>query len=106
MDKDKFVRAIEKSRELVNSGRYDTCPCSQKRCEWHGKCFECVMIHRVKKKHIPECMQPLCRDIIADLAKKVEFNVIDERPTKEDYDYLYKVSPQKNEKREKRTRKH
>ncbi|MFH1789306.1 MAG: hypothetical protein ABH834_07995 [Candidatus Altiarchaeota archaeon] len=93
MDETKFVQAINESRNLIKSGRYDACPCSQAECEWHGKCFECVMIHRVKGKHLPECLQPIFRETITDLARKVELGVVDARPTEEHREYLKKVSP-------------
>ena len=93
MDKNEFVQAIDESRKLIKSGRYDACPCSQTDCEWHGKCRECVLIHRVKKRHVPECLQPIFRQAITDLARKVELDVVDARPTKEHREYLKKVSP-------------
>ncbi|MDH4129297.1 MAG: hypothetical protein OEV44_11110 [Spirochaetota bacterium] len=95
IDNNDFVKAVEKSRELIKSGKFDACPCSQKQCEWHGKCFECVLIHRVKKKHIPECLQPIFRETIKELASKIEYDVVNARPTKENWDYLKKISPSK-----------
>ncbi|MFZ5974175.1 MAG: hypothetical protein ACOYU3_02035 [Bacillota bacterium] len=96
MDNAEFIKAIEASREIIKSGHCDKCPCSQTKCEWHGKCFECVMIHRVKKKHLPECLQPILKDIIVNLARTVELDVTDNRPTKENFEYLLQnVPPQK-----------
>lgn len=97
MNKEDFIRAIEESRKLVKSGKYTACPCSQKKCEWHGKCFECVMIHRTKKKHLPECLQPIFRDAVSELAAKVELAVVEARPEPELFDYLHKVSPPEKE---------
>ena len=93
MEKDEFVKAIERSRELVGSGEYEVCPCSQVRCEWHGKCYDCVLTHRVKKHHLPECLQPVLRKLVADLAGRVELGVVDARPGEEHFDYLYEFSP-------------
>jgi hypothetical protein len=93
MTNEEFARAIEQSRELVRSGKYDQCPCSQQNCEWRGRCFECVMIHRVKQKHLPECLQPILRDTIDGLAGTVELGVVDARPTTENWAYLEEVSP-------------
>lgn len=96
MDNDEYVKAIEKSREIIKSRKYDKCPCQQLKCEWHGKCFECVMIHRVKKKHVPECLQPIFKELYSKLARTIEMDIIDNRPTKENIDYLYKKSPSKD----------
>ncbi|HUV38905.1 MAG TPA: hypothetical protein VMY39_04795 [Planctomycetota bacterium] len=46
-----------------------------KTCEWHGKCFECVMIHRLLRNHVPECLRPLLDDKIEQLARTVEMKV-------------------------------
>jgi hypothetical protein len=93
MDNDKFIKSIEVSRDIIKSGKHDKCQCSQTKCEWHGKCFECVMIHRVKKKHLPECLQPILKDIISNLAKTIEMETVDNRPKKENFEYLLKNSP-------------
>lgn len=97
MKPEEFAEAIQASRESIRSGRYAECPCSQIRCEWHGKCFECVMIHRTKKRHLPECLQPIIRESVQDLAKTCEMGITDERPKKEHWDYLDKVAPSKKE---------
>lgn len=82
MDPDDFVEAIEASREIVSSGKYDTCPCEQSMCEWHGKCRECVMIHRVKGKHLPECLQPIIKDHAAELARAIEMKLCTSAPAR------------------------
>lgn len=93
MKLEEFAEAIKESRELVKSGKYITCPCTQTQCEWHGNCFECVMIHRTKKRHLPECLQPIIRERIKELAKTAELGMTDERPTNIHWDYLQRVAP-------------
>lgn len=56
------------------------CPCLKKNCQYFGNCVECVGIHRRGKSHLPQCMQPLIRDLVEELARKVEFNVSEGRP--------------------------
>lgn len=34
--------------------RADHCPCCEP-CRWHGKCKECVAIHRAHRDHLPNC---------------------------------------------------
>jgi hypothetical protein len=55
------------------------------------------MIHRTKKRHLPECLQPIIRESVQDLAKTCEMGITDERPKKEHWDYLDKVAPSKKE---------
>ena len=45
-----------------------------------GDCAACVRSHRTHREHIPECMQPIFRDLVTQLAKKVELDVSDARP--------------------------
>lgn len=56
------------------------CPCTNTNCAIWGDCVACVSGHRTARAHLPECMQDIIRDMIADLAAKVEFSVTDERP--------------------------
>ena len=44
------------------------CSCPYSRCEWHGKCRECVALHRYHAEHLPCCLQPLLREKITVLA--------------------------------------
>jgi len=58
----------------------EDCPCLNVKCKIYGNCVECVRIHRINKNHLPECMGDIVRDLIKDLAGKVEFGVVDKRP--------------------------
>ena len=44
----------------------DYCTCSQKRCERHGKCAECIEYHTNKSKKYP---QPYCKRERTDSVK-------------------------------------
>ena len=87
-NRDEFVAAVRTSRELIKSGEHSECPCTQVACQWHGKCFECVLIHRVKKHHVPQCLQPILRERIEEMAKVAELKTEDNRPPGEFWDYL------------------
>jgi len=93
MNKDEYVAAVEACRELVRSGKHRRCPRDNVRCEWHGKSFECVMIHRVIGKHVPQCLQPILRGMIKNLARVAELDTTEARPSQELRDYLRKVPP-------------
>lgn len=34
----------------------DHCPCTDA-CNLHGKCRECVAVHRAHEEHLPECLK-------------------------------------------------
>jgi hypothetical protein len=62
MDLFKAGRAEEARRlqtqflaEILASGE-DLCSCPGA-CEYHGRCLECVMIHRGHGDHLPHCFQ-------------------------------------------------
>ena len=93
MNKREYVTAGEACRELIRSGKHTRCTCAHVQCEWHGKCFECVMIHRVRGQHVPQCLQPILRKTIKELAGIAELDTIEARPSKEVRDYMRKVSP-------------
>ncbi len=59
----------------------EDCPCIQLECPIRGNCVACVRHHRAHQRHLPECLQPVLREIITSLAKQVEFDVVDTRPT-------------------------
>jgi len=56
------------------------CPCRQKLCPVRGNCVVCVRNHRRHRRHLPECLQPVLRDLVAELAGKLELGVTDRRP--------------------------
>ncbi|MBU0615725.1 MAG: hypothetical protein KJ601_06535 [Nanoarchaeota archaeon] len=77
--REQFDTILDKSRQILADKSLDDCPCTQN-CEWHGKCFECVKIHRVKGKHIPECLQHIFQDKFEALANCIERKTADDRP--------------------------
>ncbi len=94
MDKEQFVELIKDCREKINSGKYEKCSCPELKCEWHGKCRECVMIHRAYQEHVPNCLKPIFRNKIKDLAEAIEFEITPKKRTPDEYyDYLKEVYP-------------
>lgn len=93
MTPEEFVEEIRKAREYIKSGKYNECPCSQIECEWHGNCFECVLIHRANRQHVPECLEEILRQKVRALALSVEYDVVDTHPKAEFWDYLNEIEP-------------
>lgn len=52
--RDEFVELLQTER--------DHCPCLE-RCIYHGKCKECVAIHRGHRDHFPECIEPMVDEL-------------------------------------------
>lgn len=48
---DRFLADVKASGE-------DHCSCPE-RCKFHGKCVECVIIHRGHGDHLPHCLQTI-----------------------------------------------
>lgn len=93
MNKSEYIKAVRDSQKLVASGKYNACTCVNLICPWHGKCFECVMIHRVQGRHVPECLQHILRGKIAELARTAELEVLEGKPSKEMRSVLKKLKP-------------
>jgi hypothetical protein len=54
----------------------DHCSCSVQ-CKYHGKCLECVAIHRAHREHLPCCFWDMVNDKIATLSELTEHSIID-----------------------------
>ena len=60
--KEEYYEDTLKNRALLESQEVLDCSCPYRRCEWHGKCRECVALHRYHAEHLPCCLQPLLRE--------------------------------------------
>ena len=94
MEKEQYVEIVKELRGMIKSGKYDACPCPKVKCEWHGRCRECVMIHRVHQDHVPNCLQPILENKIREIAKTCELIVTPKEKTPDEYwDYVNRVCP-------------
>ena len=60
---DKFISDLCKFIADGNSH----CPCPEP-CKYHGKCVECVSLHRGHADHLPVCLQPMVDERLKMLA--------------------------------------
>jgi len=67
---DEFVNAL---REAIKT--QDHCSC-KKPCKYHGKCLECVAIHRAHQEHLPNCFQPMVNKKIEILSQLTEHTMV------------------------------
>ena len=70
--KEQFYESCLRNRKLAADPENLKCICPDTLCEWHGKCKECVALHRVKKTHLPACLHGLIEDSVNDLLKAIE----------------------------------
>jgi hypothetical protein len=59
-----FLAQVKRSGE-------DLCSCPAK-CAYHGKCVECVVIHRGHGDHLPHCFQEMVNRRIESLSALTE----------------------------------
>ena len=68
---------LEKVKNTVN----DHCPCPEP-CKHHGKCIDCVIIHRGHGDHLPYCMQEMLNRKLESLSELSEHSF---KPPKRTY---------------------
>ncbi len=92
--KEKFVEAVEKIREVVESDECKDCSCPNIRCELHGDCYNCVRVYRFSGSHVPRCLQFILEKKVSKITECAE-DVVQKRPKTPDsyYDYLNATSP-------------
>ncbi len=50
--KEDFYSVVQEIRSILKDPENLKCSCPKVKCEWHGKCRECVAIHRYYKDHV------------------------------------------------------
>jgi len=96
MSKKEFVKQVKGIRAMLDGGEDAKCPCPKAKCEWHGRCYECVRIHRHFGEHVPNCLQFMLQDRVRALAGVAELKVEPKPKTPDRYwDHVNKVAPRK-----------
>jgi hypothetical protein len=57
-------------KEVKDSGQ-DHCDCTEN-CKHHGKCMECVIVHRGHGEHLPVCFHTMVNEKINSLSGLTE----------------------------------
>ncbi len=60
-----YKMKMDAIREIKENG-VDHCSCPEK-CPHHGKCEECVIIHRAHRDHLPYCFWDMMNERIYNL---------------------------------------
>lgn len=83
--KQEYYDLILKNRELAKDPEVLRCTCTQTLCEWHGRCRECVALHRYHKDHVPACIQPFINEKFKELVKIGELIAVEKEKTPIEY---------------------
>jgi hypothetical protein len=93
-----YSKVVKGIRNILNDPENLKCSCPKVKCEWHGKCRECVAIHRYYKDHLPNCFQEFVNDKIKAIAQIGELDVVEKEKTPSEYwDYVREQDKLKNE---------
>ena len=64
---DEFLATIKSSGE-----DYCNCPAA---CKFHGKCMECVTLHRGHADHLPHCLKAMVNERLDSLSALTEHSI-------------------------------
>lgn len=95
--KEDYYELVLENRKLANEPKVTKCTCPNTLCDWHGKCKECVALHRYHNDHVPFCLQPIIRDKVAALATTIETEVMDKVGTPIEYRHYVKKRDKQSE---------
>ena len=56
----------------------DHCSCP-KNCKYHGRCRECVLIHRAHRKHLPCCFRDMVNKRVRVLSELTEHSALNQK---------------------------
>ena len=87
--KEEYYQLVLNIREILKDPKNLQCTCPKVKCEWHGKCMECIALHRYNKDHLPNCLQQIFNEKIKAITSIGEMNAIDKEKTPAEYwDYV------------------
>lgn len=69
---DEFVKDLRNAMKTQ-----DHCSCT-KACKFHGKCIECVAIHRAHEDHLPNCFHNMINKKIMNLSELTEHTITED----------------------------
>lgn len=66
---------VKELREAMACGE-DHCSCRLP-CRWHGKCVECVAIHRAHQDHLPVCFREMFNEKLYGFSALTEHTIVE-----------------------------
>ena len=79
------LRISLKKQELAKRPEVLRCTCPHTLCEWHGRCRECVALHRYYRDHVPACLQLFINEKLKEIVKIGELMAVEKEPTSVEY---------------------
>jgi hypothetical protein len=79
--KEEYYDHVLENRRVVADPENLRCTCTQTLCEWHGRCRECVALHRHYKDHVPACLPDYIADRLKAVARIGVLTVKEDEPT-------------------------
>jgi len=70
--KEQYYDLVLQNRKLAADPQITKCSCPNTLCDWHGKCKECVALHRYHNDHVPACLHPIIDDKLKALVGVTE----------------------------------
>ena len=87
--KEEYYELVKSLRRIVSDPLHRACTCPKYYCEWHGRCVECVTLHRYNADHVPNCFQAFINEKLEAVAAVGELQTEEKpRTTKEYWDYV------------------
>ena len=83
--KEEYYERVLENRRLAANPENLKCSCPVTFCDWHGKCKECVALHRIHNDHVPFCLQLIIQEKICALAGVVEMTAAKKEKVPADY---------------------
>ena len=83
--KEEYYELVLENRSLAADPSVMNCTCPNALCEWHGRCKECVALHRHHGDHVPVCLQPIIGEKLKALVGAVEMTMVKKEGTPIEY---------------------
>jgi hypothetical protein len=93
--KDEYYEMVLENRKIANDPKNQKCPCAEVLCDWHGRCRECVTLHRYHKDHVPACLQSFINEKLKAVVTIGEMTAVKNEKTSKEYRMYVKEQDKK-----------
>ena len=83
--KEEYYGLVLENRKIAIDPENLKCTCTAILCEWHGRCLECVALHRYHKDHVPACFQTFINDKLRHIVNIGELTAVEKEKTPTEY---------------------
>jgi len=97
ISKEEYYERVLENRRLASDPKVVKCTCPNTLCDWHGKCMECVALHRYHNDHVPFCLQPIIDDKLQALVGAAEMVAVKKEGTPIEYRHYVRECDQQDQ---------